>query len=173
MSISIDAIVEKEFKIKGKGYDPEEVDKFLDEICDALAALEEEKMELKRKLDAASSIPAYNPVPAPAAVPPPAPVPVEAPAPVAEATSESAQKLLAKAQRIYDEMVEEAKAEAEDIITNARARAEMGLEKLEEEKAALQQEVNTLKEAAQDYRERFLRLVEDQSHVLKSELELF
>ena len=171
MAITIDTIVEKEFSIKGRGYDPKEVDAFLDEICDAMAALQEENMQLQKELDAANRAPAYTPIPAPAAVP--APAVVEEESKQEELASESAKKLLIHAQRIYDEMVEDAKAEAEDILNNAKARAEMNLQHLEEEKEALQNEVVTLKEAARDYRERFMRLVDDQAHVLKSENELF
>ena len=47
------------------------------------------------------------------------------------------------------------------------------MEALEEEKAALEKEVEMLKAAARDYRERFMRLVEDQQHVLNAETELF
>ena len=66
-----------------------------------------------------------------------------------------------------------AKAEAEKILANATARADSGMEALEEEKAALEKEVEMLKAAARDYRERFLRLVEDQQHVLNAETGLF
>ena len=172
MPITVDAIVNKDFKIKGRGFDPDEVNGFLDEICDTIEALEEENRELKRSLEAANRTPAYTPIPAPAAVPAPAPV-ADADDKEEKAASESAQKLLLHAQRIYDEMVEDARAEAEDILNNAKARAELGLKELEEEKEALQQEVTTLKDAARDYRERFKRLVDDQAHVLKAESELF
>ena len=36
MAITVAMIEEKEFKIKMRGYDPSEVDEFLDEICDEI-----------------------------------------------------------------------------------------------------------------------------------------
>ena len=41
MAITVAMIEEKEFKIKMRGYDPSEVDEFLDEICDEMVALQE------------------------------------------------------------------------------------------------------------------------------------
>ena len=178
MAVTIDMILEKEFKIKVKGYDQVEVDNFLDEICDTLAAMDEEKKMLQSRLEQASRAPAPAPapVPAPAVVPVPAPIPAPAPVavqPKAEEPSESAQKLLARAQKIYDEMIADAQAEADEIIRNAKATADASILNLEEEKQALQQEVDMLKAAAQDYKERFLRRMEDQKHILNAENQLF
>lgn len=175
MPITVAMIEEKEFKTKMRGYDPVEVDEFLDEICDEMVAMQDEISMLQSRLNQApQAAPAYTP----AAVPPPVP----APAPVKEVVkevvvqedgSEAAQKLLARAQKIYDEMIADAKAEANKILSGASARVDSGMEALEEEKAALEKEVEMLKAAARDYRERFMRLVEDQQHVLNAETELF
>ncbi len=179
MPITVAMIEEKEFKTKMRGYDPVEVDEFLDEICDEMVAMQEEIATLQSRLSQAPRAAApYAPVPAPAPVPKPAPAPVPAPvqaAPVqkSEESSEAAQRLLARAQRVYDETVAEAKAEAEKILGNANARASSGLEDLEEEKAALEKEVEMLKAAARDYKARFTRLVEDQQHILHAETALF
>ena len=178
MAITVAMIEEKEFKTKVRGYDPVEVDEFLDEICDEMVAMQDEINSLNQRL-AQASRGAYSTVPVPGAVPAPAPTPIPAPvaAPVqnqtVQDTSEAAQKLLARAQKMYDETVAEAKAEAEEILKNAHSRADVGLDALEEEKAELEKEVEMLRAAAADYRERFLRLVEDQTHVLKSETKLF
>ena len=187
MPITVAMIEEKEFKTKMRGYDPVEVDEFLDEICDEMLAMQEEISSLQTRLNqigrnGASFAPAPAPTPAPAAVPAPAPImqPMAVPAPAKaapaedkNAADEAAQRLLARAQKFYDATVEEAKAEAEKILSNAQARADSGVADLEEEKKALQEEVDMLKAAAKDYRERFLRLVEDQQHLLNSEKELF
>lgn len=182
MPITVAMIEEKEFKTKMKGYDPVEVDQFLDDICDEMLAMQEEISSLQARLNQASrgsaniapvAVPA--PVPAPAMPPMAAPVPAPYQAPAAEkdTADETAQRLLARAQKFYDQTVEEAKAEAAKILDNAHARADSGIEDLEEEKKALQEEIDMLKAAAKDYRERFQRLVEDQQHVLNSEKELF
>ena len=184
MPITVSMIEEKEFKTKMRGYDPVEVDEFLDEICDEMVAMQEEITALNQRLSQASrSNISFAPVPPPVAVP--APIPAPAPAPAAEPakeeapaskmddTSESAQRLLNRAQKVYDETVAEAKAQADEILRQANARAESTMEGLEEERDALQKEVDMLKAAARDYRERFLRLLEDQQHVLKAETALF
>ena len=182
MPITVSMIEEKEFKTKMRGYDPVEVDEFLDEICDEMVALQEEIATLNQRLSQASHVGAY----APAAVPAPTPVPVPAPAPApavvkpvetvqkqTEDASEAAQKLLARAQKVYDETIAEAKAEAKEILDGANSRVSQDIDALEEEKNALQQEVDMLKAAARDYRERFQRLIDDQQHILKAETGLF
>ena len=182
MPITIAMIEEKEFKRVMRGYDPVEVDEFLDQICDEMDAMQNEIATLNNRLNQANraAAAAYTPVPAPAAaVPAPIPAPVKEPVretvqeEKAESTSEAAQKLLARAQKVYDETIEDAKAEAAEILKNANARANVGIEALEDEKKALEEEVEMLKAAAKDYRARFLALIEDQQHILKAENELF
>ncbi len=178
MPITVAMIEEKEFKTKMRGYDPVEVDEFLDEICDEMVAMQEEIASLNQRLSQSAHA-AYAPAAAPVPVPVPAPAPIPVPAPVKPAvqetpeTSEAAQKLLARAQKVYDETIAEAKAEAKEILNSANARVNQDMDSLEEEKAALQKEVDMLKAAARDYRERFQRLIDDQMHILKAENELF
>ncbi|MBR0218512.1 MAG: DivIVA domain-containing protein [Clostridia bacterium] len=178
MPITVAMIEEKEFKTKMRGYDPVEVDEFLDEICDEMVAMQEEIATLTQRLNqtahnayVSSAIP--TPVPPPAPIPTPAPAPKPVEAPKAQDSSEAAQRLLAQAQKVYDETIAEAKAKAEEIMNGASSRASLGLEDLEAEKSDLQQEVEMLRQAAKDYRERFLRLIEEQHHILKSETALF
>ena len=90
-----------------------------------------------------------------------------------EDASEAAQRLLARAQKMYDDMLAEAQAQADEILKNADSKANRDVEDLEAEKAALTKEVEMLRAAARDYRERFLRLLQDQEHVLKAESALF
>lgn len=185
MPITVAMIEEKEFKTKMRGYDPVEVDEFLDDICDEMVAMQEEIATLSQRLNqaahgvyssAAMPVPAASPVP----VPPPAAIPAQAPAErvkeapqVREETGEAAQRLLAQAQKVYDQTIAEAKAKAEEILNGANERASVGLENLEAEKRDLQQEVEMLRQTAKDYRERFLRLIEDQQHILNAETGLF
>ena len=183
MPITVAMIEEKEFKTKMRGYDPVEVDEFLDEICDEMVAMQEEIATLNQRLSQANRGGSFAQVPAPAAVPASIPAPIAAPkAAVKEKEAEedkykegteAAQKLLTRAQKVYDETVAEAREEAAEIRNNAEAEAASSVEALEQQREALQQEVETLKAAAQDYRDRFLRLIEDQQHVLKAESELF
>lgn len=175
MAITVAMIEEKEFKTKMRGYDPVEVDEFLDDICDEMVSMQEEIATLNQRLaqagkGGASFAPVPAPIPAPLAVEKPAVKEIEK---AEENVSESAQKLLARAQKMYDETIADAKAEAEKILSEARNKADSTVIDLVDEKEALQNEVEMLRAAAKDYRERFLRLVEDQQHVLNSEKELF
>lgn len=175
MPITVSMIEEKEFKIKMRGYDPVEVDEMLDEICDEMVAMQEEINTLQSRLNQAQA--AQNTF-APAAVPVPAPVPAPAaPAPVfvrqEPAEDDAAQRLLARAQKFYDQTVAEAQEKANEILKNAEKRADSGITALEDEKAALQEEIDMLKAAARDYRNRFVNLLKDQQHLLNTENELF
>ena len=94
-------------------------------------------------------------------------------APQKEEASESARKVLANAQKVYDETLAEAKQEAKEILEEAKQKAAEQIGSLEEQRNALQKEVETLKAAAKDYRERFQRLIDDQADVLKAGTALF
>ena len=173
MAITVSMIEEKEFKNKMLGYDPVEVDEFLDDICDEMVNLQAEISTLKNKLALAQQqqpAPAFAPVPAPMA--PVAPAPSAA----AQASEASAQKLLARAQKFYDDTIADAERQAAEIIEKAKASVpaqDDTVVVLSEEREALREEIDMLKAAAKDYRARFIRLVEDQKHVLNAETELF
>lgn len=47
MPITVAMIEEKEFKTKVRGYDPVEVDEFLDDICDEMIVMQEEISNLQ------------------------------------------------------------------------------------------------------------------------------
>ena len=162
MAVTIQMIETKEFKTVAKGYDPEEVDVFLDDICDQFDEMENEIKSLRASLAKAQA----------AAAPAPAPV-VAAPAARADDSSEAAQRLLRNAQRVSDETIADARSEANKIVADAKAKAESMLQDAQTESARLQGSLDTLRAAANDYRARFKRLVEDQSHLLNAETELF
>lgn len=162
MAVTIQMIETKEFKTVAKGYDPEEVDVFLDDICDQFDEMENEIKSLRASLAKAQA----------AAAPAPAPV-VAAPAARADDSSEAAQRLLRNAQRVSDETIADARSEANKIVADAKAKADSMLQDAQTESARLQGSLDTLRAAANDYRARFKRLVEDQSHLLNTETELF
>ena len=162
MAVTIQMIETKEFKTVAKGYDPEEVDVFLDDICDQFDEMENEIKSLRASLAKAQA----------AAAPAPAPV-VAAPAARADDSSEAAQRLLRNAQRVSDETIADARSEANKIVADAKAKADSMLQDAQTESARLQGSLDTLRAAANDYRAHFKRLVEDQSHLLNAETELF
>ena len=55
MQITIEMIETKEFKTKPRGYDPQEVDEFLDAICDEMARQMDEIAALQQQLAAAKA----------------------------------------------------------------------------------------------------------------------
>lgn len=143
MALTPEEVINKRFqptKFK-EGYNPEEVDDFLDEIVIELRRLNAENASLKRQLEEAEAkialapsrpAPAAPAAPAAAAAPAPAPEPVApaapaAPAPVAEpavaGSSSSATGLLAMAQKVHDDYVFEGKRERERLITEGREEA--------------------------------------------------
>lgn len=153
MPITVPMIEEKEFKTKVRGYDPVEVDEFLDEICDEMVLMQEEIARLQAQLAQAKRDLAYvQPAPQrPAPVPAPAPV-------VTQDASESAQKLMANAQRLYDETIAQAKEEAAAIV--ARAKDSVSAD-LSEEKAAMEQQLSDLHVNAKAYRDKVYGLMDE------------
>lgn len=159
MSITVAMIEEKEFKTKVRGYDPVEVDEFLDEICDEMVILQDEIASLQARLAQASRQQAY------AAPMMNRPQPVVAPA----ADDDSARKMLERAQRMYDETIKDAEREAARIIANAQAQVvDVEAQKLEGQRDALQQQVNDLRAQTINYRNKLLQLMQDQREILDS-----
>jgi len=155
MSISVAMIEEKEFKTKVRGYDPVEVDEFLDEICDEMVVLQDEIANLQARLAQASRAQTYA-----------APV-MNRPQPADD--NASAKKMLERAQRLYDETIEDAQREADRIIAEAKAQVvDVDTQKLEGQRDALQQQVNDLRAQTINYRNKLLQLMQDQRDILDS-----
>lgn len=154
MSITVAMIEEKEFKTKVRGYDPVEVDEFLDEICDEMVILQDEIASLQARLAQASRQQAYA-------------APMMQRAQVAPAEDDGAKKLLERAQRMYDETIRDAEQEAARIIANAQAQVvDVEAQKLEGQRDALQQQVNDLRAQTINYRNKLLQLMQEQREML-------
>lgn len=171
MQITVEMIETKEFKTKVRGYDPVEVDEFLDAICDEIVALQEEIESLHQQMGQQQAA-AARPVRA-EAVPAPAPAPKPVAPVMPKDQEETLRNLLVNAQKVSDQTVAEAHARAEAIVADAQKKADAQLASIQSDKEALEAQVDMLKKAAKDYRERFSRLLEDQKHVLNAETELF
>ena len=150
MPITVPMIEEKEFKTKVRGYDPVEVDEFLDEICDEMIVMQEEIARLQAQLAQTKRDLAY--------VQPAPQRPAPAPAPVVQNVSESAQKLMANAQRLYDETIAQAKEEAAAIV--AKAKDSVSTELLDK-KDALQKQVDDMQVNAKAYRQKLYGLMDE------------
>lgn len=166
MPITVTMIEEKEFKTKVRGYDPVEVDEFLDDICDEMISMQETIQSLREKLKQQESAPAFTP-----------PLPMTAPAPLAPTPApqqsslpqdvETAQMLLAKTQRACDETLAEAKKRADEIIREAEDMVpDPELTDLEAQRDRLREEIEGLKGDLDSFRSKFRSLLQNQNDLL-------
>lgn len=172
MAITVTMIEEKEFKTKVRGYDPLEVDEFLDAICDEMEGMNQTIQQLRDQLKQAQQAPApYMPaVAVPAPLAPVAPVAVKA---ELEQPSDlkSAKLLLEKTQKACDEVIANARERAEEILQSAQdSLPDPELDDLEARKAALVEEIAGLEADAQKFKQRFATMLKDQIDILDSEL---
>lgn len=169
MAITVTMIEEKEFKTKVRGYDPLEVDEFLDAICDEMESMNLTIQQLRDQLKQAQQSPAPF---MPAAAPPVPPLsPVGPKEPETPSDLEAAKKLLEKTQKACDETIADARQRAEEIIKEAENSVpDPELEDLEGQKEKIRLEIEALKEEAQKFRRRFQSMLKDQSEILESEL---
>lgn len=172
MALTPEDVVTKQFQhVRFKeGFDPDEVDDFLDEIVVEWRKTIAENEELKTKLaafesgetpaEAPAEQPAAEEVPAPVAAVEPVPAPAgdEAPTPVAASAG-----IIELAQRLHDEHVAEGKAQrdkliadaqsqAASIISDAEARGRDEVARLEAERASLEGRITELQQFEKDYR---------------------
>ena len=169
MQITIEMIETKEFKTKPRGYDPQEVDEFLDAICDEMANQMDEIDALKQQLAAAKAARPVMEAPTQQVKPI-----VAAPAPVKAAVPDNDfREILEMAQKVKAETIAAAEAKAEEIIAKAKEEATAKLDNLDVQKEALVKEVAALKEAAADYRAKFEALLQAQQEAMEKASDLF
>lgn len=184
MAITVKDINEKVFTKQVRGYSIEEVDDFLDELAAQLETIVRENRNLMQQLEEAKAAQGEA-APAPV-VAAPAPVVVAAPAQpvvVSQAAPNddsyfknletTLRETLVNAQRIADETVAEARKKANAMVATAEEQAAAITSSAKVEAEAVRAETEEARKAAADYRARFLRLVEDQMHVLKADNTLF
>lgn len=180
MALTPDDVVTKQFQhVRFKeGFDPDEVDDFLDEIVVEWRKTIEENNELKAKLAAYESGETPAPVAAAAVVeeevvaePAPAPV-VAAPVVDPSAPNQSA-GIIELAQRLHDEHVAEGKAQrdqlvsdaqtqAKQIVSEAEDKARAEAQRLEQERTVLEGRITELRQFERDYRANLRKYIEGQ-----------
>lgn len=187
MPVTPEDVVTKQFeKVRFKeGFDPDEVDDFLDEIVVEWRKTIAENEELKAKLAAYESgeTPAAAPVSEPAEdeapvadvvddVPADAPAQVEAPSEPALAPAAASAGIIELAQRLHDEhvaegkaqkekLVSEAQAEADAILSEARNKARDEMTRLENERGTLEGRISELRQFERDYRIQLRGFIEE------------
>lgn len=170
MAITVSDIEQKEFTYKGAGYDPYDVDQYLDQICDEMVAMQDRIDQLeadlaKARQEADVAANAVKPVQAEV---------VRADDSVGVAkTSQTLEGILLSAQKLADGAVEDAKRKAESIVKEAQDKATGIVDDAKEEKAALEKGLETLRAAAGEFKKNFMSLIDSQKELLNSNLSLF
>lgn len=158
MALTPDDVVTKEFSFVRfkEGFDPTEVDDYLDEVVLAWRETIAENEQLKARIAELEQQGAAAPAPEAAA-----------PAPAAESTESSSANALGiieRAQRLHDEHVAEGKTEADKLIGDAKTEAEGIVNsakqernevrtKLENERKTLEGRITELRTFERDYRQ--------------------
>lgn len=173
MAITVTDIEQKEFTYKGQGYDPFDVDQYLDQICDEMVSLQERIDQLEAELakarrEAEVAQKAVRPMPPEVVC---APEPVAAP-PVGHAST-TLESILINAQKLADKAVDDAKAEAATLVRDAKAQADDIVKNAREEKSTLEKNIKTLQTAAKDFRAEFMALLDEQKKLMSGKLSLF
>jgi len=175
MAISVRDIQEKEFATQAKGgYDVEQVDDFLDEIAEQLAALVKENVELSKQV---STLEADVAAARKAAEEAEQRTPEYNEKGYFDNLQKSMREAMIGAQRIADETKAEAEAQAEQTRADAQQQADatLSLARAEAEKItggaqakleALTQQYETLKASAKAFKADFGSLIEAQSAIL-------
>ncbi len=154
--ITIDAIESKEFTIRNRGYDQDEVDAFLDDICDELERQLNTINKLEQDLRQAQTAAARPSVSAPQ------------PVPAVTRESESAfREILEMAKKVKDETIAKAQSEADGILEEARQKAEEQLGSLTAQRDSLTAQIETLKTTVANYRSSFENLLSEQKAALE------
>ncbi len=168
MAITIDDIYDKEFLVKGAGYDRDDVDQFLDDICDEMIRMQEQITALEGNLASAQKELAAEKAIEKTVAPTPVVAPVaEVPA---TKTSERLEKILMNAERLADEQVQSAKDEAKSILTKAKDEASQLVDDAREEKKTITDTLDGLKESIRTYRSGFKDLVSKHATMVDEDL---
>lgn len=158
--INIETIETKTFHVSARGYNQQEVDEFLDSICDELEHLEAEMEALKAENNRLKNqaLPQMPDVEAVAA-------PVDTP----EGTF---REILEMALRVKNQTIADAQAKAEQIIADAEVQVKARLGNLAEEKDTVEAQVASMKVAAKEYKEKFAEVLSAAKEVLDAAEEL-
>jgi len=169
MALTPDDVVTKQFQhVRFKeGFDPDEVDDFLDEIVVEWRKTIAENDELKAKLaayESGSEVPAEAPAEAAEEAPAPAPVAaVPDSAQNAAAPAAASAGIIELAQRLHDEHVAEgiaqrdkliadAQSQAASIVSEAETKGREEIARLDKERASLENRITELRNFERDYR---------------------
>ena len=134
--ITVDSILDKKFSTVAKGFNQQEVDEYLDQICDEFDRRDAEMNALRQEI---AQLKGSNTVP-------------QQTRPEA-ATDDSFREILEMAKRVKDQTIADAQTKASQILANAENEARQQLSDLTKQKEDLTAQVNSLKASAKSYYE--------------------
>lgn len=137
--ITVDSILEKKFSTVAKGFNQQEVDEFLDQICDEFDQRDAEMNALRHELSTLKNKPTGNATVAPQ------------PTRAESGTDESFREILEMAKQVKDQTIADAQAKAAQILANAESEARQQLGDLTKQKEALTEQLEALKNEAKRY----------------------
>ena len=152
--ITVDLISTKEFSLESRGYNRQEVDNFLDDICEEMERMEAEIKDLRQKTTIVKPA-------APAA------------AGMSAQDENSFREILEMARKVKDDTIQKAREDAEAIRVKAETEAQERLDGLSGEREALNRQLDELKAAAKAYRKDFEALLQAQQEALEKASDLF
>ena len=170
MALTIDDILDKEFSLKDGGYDRDEVDQFLDEICDELTDLQQKIADLQSELGNAEAALTQA---------------REESASAAEKAQQSAaepempnlgsrlESMFRRAGMVADDTVKEAEEKADSIVKEAEEKASRILDDAMEEQETIRQSLNDLKNSANAYRQSVLEMLDKHRQALEDTAGVF
>ena len=157
MTISVDDIKNKQFNNKLRGYNPEEVDKFLDEVAATITDLTNQNRELTDENKASQQQLKYF---------------TELKDSLNKSilvAQEAADKVKNNAKREAEITVREAQKQATDIVSEANDKANQVVEASANDTRKLTTETNDLKKQTRIFRQRLQVMLESQLEVVKSD----
>lgn len=140
MPLTVKDILEKTFKKSFKGYDEDEVDKFLDQIIDEFKVLQNDNASMKEALDNEKER-----------------------AQKVRETEETIMHTLVSAQKSAERIVKEATKKAETIIDSAEATSKKRIEQTAKDLADSQRRLDEIKRSAQSVAASFSEMIKAQS----------
>lgn len=157
MAITIPDIESKEFSKRSPGYDFNEVDSYLDAICDEMELMQIQIANLQKSLRAAE------------AQRPPVPVVPASPTPAAAVNmvDDDIREILEMTQRLKNETLAKAQKKADELENETRQKMKAELADLTAERDRLTNEVVALRQTAANYRARFEQMLTEQAQALQ------
>ena len=160
MAITPADIQAQTFSEAKRGYDPAEVDVFLEQLASEVDAMLNKIVDLKTRLTATEQELAAAQAQAQVAVAAPAPAPAPAASPEYTATASQISAALIAAQQSADNIVAEARENADRIRNEADAKAREVIRQALNEKQNELAEIDRLKASREEFKAEYLKLIQ-------------